>query len=284
MRREQMMNKMKNKLKGMVCMAVFGALIATSGSTVTATENAVTQAAIVDNTVSEAYAATKKEGKIITKKGQKYYKYPNGKIAKSRFITIKKKTYYFTKTGVMQTGWMKRSGEYYYFDRNTGVQKKNCTIDGIKIKKDGTASATTQAKKKMDLMITARKKMLEVTKPTDSQSEKLKKVFNWVLKHPYKRYRRLAEAKNSAGWEIDYANEIFKKGNGCCVSEACAFAFLAKECGYKKVYVRDDTGHAWVEIKGRVFDTLFAETKGFNLYYNSTYTQAKLHRVGKKKI
>ena len=134
------------------------------------------------------------------------------------------------------------------------------------------------------IMITAKKIMQANTKTTDSKQKKLKKVFNWVLKHPYKRYRTLKSVQSKKGWEITFANDVYKKGQGCCVSEASAFAFLAHECGYKNVYICDDTGHAWTEINGRVYDTLFAEAKNYNKYYNSSYGTAGLHRVGKLKI
>ena len=266
---------MKNRWKSTICIIIMSIMVAMSGTNVMATEGSTTenQEITVENT-----------GKIITKKGRKYYKYSNEKLAKNQFVNVKNKTYYFDKQGVMVTGWKKKSNKYYYFDRNTGVQKKDCKIDGISLKENGEASVNKQNKKKIELMITARKQMQKITKPTDSKSQKLKKVFNWVLKHPYRRYRILHKAKSSKGWEVTFANDVFKKGNGCCVSEACAFAFLAKECGYKKVYICDDTGHAWTEINGRVYDTLFAETKGFDSYYNSTYAKAKLHRSNKKKI
>ncbi len=179
---------------------------------------------------------------------------------------------------------MKKKGNYYYFDRQTGKQIFNCKVDGIKIRKDGTAKLSTYTKNKIDTMITAKKIMQANTKTTDSKQKKLKKVFNWVLKHPYKRYRTLQSVQSKKGWEITFANDVYKKGQGCCVSEASAFAFLAHECGYKNVYICDDTGHAWTEINGRVYDTLFAEAKNYNKYYNSSYGAAGLRRVGKLKI
>lgn len=266
---------MKSRLKNVTCMILLSVLLALAGSTAMATEE--TPAQNQDTSMEET-------GNIIVKKGKKYYKYSNGKFAKKKFVEVKNKTYYFDEKGVMVTGWTKISGEYYYFDRKNGVQKKDCKIDGITLNENGEASLNKQTKKKVKLMITARKQMMKITKPTDSKSQKLKKVFNWVLKHPYRRYRILRQAKSSKGWEMTFANDIFKKGRGCCVSEACAFAFLAKECGYEKVYICDDTGHAWTEINGRVYDTLFAETRGFDSYYNSTYAKAKLHRSNKKKI
>lgn len=226
----------------------------------------------------------KQDGKWITVKGEKYYQFQDGTRAKKQFVEIQGKRYYFGKKGVMQTGWMKQGKDYYYFDRSSGVQKLGGKVDGISIKKNGKAKKTAYSKKKLAVMIEAKKIVNKVTKPTDKKSEKLKKVFNWVLKHPYKRYRILAQAREKKDWVMDYANDIYKKGDGCCVSEACAFAFLAKECGYKKVYVCDDKEHAWVEIGGRVYDVLFAKAKDYNKYYNADYKTARLVRLNKNKV
>ena len=256
------------------------------------TENTTAVQWLDDNTAEEKQSGvdqiqtTEKEqkGHIYKKKGKSYYKYEDGKLAKKKFVTVGKNTYYFNKKGAMEKGWMKKKGNYYYFDRQTGKQKFNCKVDGIKIRKDGTAKLSTYTKNKIDTMITAKKIMQANTKTTDSKQKKLKKVFNWVLKHPYKRYRTLKSVQSKKGWEIIFANDVYKKGQGCCVSEASAFAFLAHECGYKNVYICDDTGHAWTEINGRVYDILFAEAKNYNKYYNSSYGTAGLHRVGKLKI
>lgn len=225
-------------------------------------------------------------GKIIKEKGNYYYKYTNGKKARSKFVTIGKKTYYFSNNGVMEKGWMKKGKEYYYFDRTTGVQKKKATVDGIKLDKDGKAKKTAYNAKKITVMITAKDIVKKNTKVTDSKAQKRKKMFEWVIKTPYKRYRILHKVRKKKGWEMDYANDIFKKGKGCCVSDACAFSFLAHECGYE-TYVCDDGAHAWTEINGRVFDTLFAERRNrreYKKYYNSTYKAARLHRAHKLKI
>ena len=104
------------------------------------------------------------------------------------------------------------------------------------------------------------------------------------MKAPYKRYRIIAKVRTKKNWELDYANDVFKKGKGCCVSYSSAFAYLAKECGYSKVYLCDDSEHAWVEIDGRVYDVLFARAKSYNKYYNSTYKTAKLVKVNKLKV
>lgn len=267
-------------VKKAVCLFTLGAGVVLTGSSVHA--SSVQPAG--DTTVAATEAAQDTTGKIVKEDGESYYKNADGKIVKSQFVTIGKKTYYFGKKGTMEKGWVKQGKKYYFFDRNTGVWKKKGTVDGIKLKKDGTATVNKDSKKKIEMMIEAKKIVKEQTKATDSKSQKLKKVFDWVMKHPYKRYRIIAKVRTEKNWEVDYANDIFKKGKGCCVSESSAFAYLAKECGYTKVYLCDDTSHAWVEINGKVYDTLFAETKGYNKYFNSTYKASKLVRVNKLKI
>lgn len=293
-RRNRMMNiQLQKGIKWGLYVLSFAAAVLLTGNTAFATDmsdvytnidNKNENSVNTDN-VEVTDTETKEEaGKIVTKNGKKYYEYANGKKAKNQFVTIKKKTYYFGKKGVMVKGWMKKDSNYYYFDRNTGAQKIGGTVDGIKLDKSGKAKKTSYNKKKIETMITANSIMNKVTKPTDTKEQKLKKVFDWVLKHPYHRYRYYHEAKAKKGWEMTYANDVYEKGDGCCASEACALAFLAHECGYKTVYICDDTGHVWVEINGRVYDTLFAEAKNYKKYYNSDYKTARLHCINKKKI
>lgn len=90
--------------------------------------------------------------------------------------------------------------------------------------------------------------------------------------------------KIQAGWEVTFANDIFDHHQGCCVSEASATAFLFHECGYPQVYVATDTGHAWVELNGRVYDPLFAESRDFNSYYNVPYEGYGMRAVVRHKI
>ena len=85
--------------------------------------------------------AASKKNTWKTQKGYTYYYDENGKKA-TGLTEIGSKTYYFDKKGVMQTGWQKIKGDYYYFDRSNGKQIKNKTVDGIKIKKDGTVKKT----------------------------------------------------------------------------------------------------------------------------------------------
>ena len=259
------------------------------------TEQPTTQQVTTQKPVVEKPTITNtKKAKFVKKNGIKYYINEKGKKVKNQFITVKKKTYYLTKKGAVQTGWMKKGGNYYYFDRSTGVQKKNGTVDGIKLK-NGKAKKDAYSVKKIRAMMKAAELVAKNTKATDGKEAKLKKMFYWVVQGPYKRYRRLREVRTTKGWEIDYANDMLMGSGraGCCVSNACTLAYFARECGYKTVYVCDDTDHAWVEIDGMVYDTLFSEmrahggsTKNPNYkgYFKSTYQKTRLVCVNRLKV
>jgi len=85
-----------------------------------------------------------------------------------------------------------------------------------------------------------------------------------------------------------FANDHFERGQGCCVADACAFAFLAHECGYGTVYICDGGSHAWVEINGYLYDPMMAEEAGYDKYYHSNYKKANFSitsdQVNRKKI
>lgn len=97
----------------------------------------------------------------------------------------------------------------------------------------------------------------------------------------------LTRAAGLAGY---FANDHFLHHNGDCVSDAGAFAYLAKAIGYKNVYVCADAvqsnnnAHAWCEINGYVYDPLFAEAKSYSKYYGATYGSYGLYPVLKYKI
>ncbi len=279
------MNKsILHSIKKTACLFTLGMGLALTGGTVHATSTQPVDSAATTEVTNEAAEITQNKEKIVKENGESYYKNATGKKVKNKFVTVGKKIYYFGKNGAMEKGWMKKGKNYYFFDRSTGVMKKKGKADGISINKDGTAKVSKDAKKKVETMILAKKIVKKQTKATDSKQDKLKKCFNWVMKAPYKRYRIIAKVRTQKNWDVDYANDIFKKGKGCCVSMSSAFAYLAKECGYSKVYLCDDSEHAWVEIGGKVYDVLFARAKSYDKYFNSTYKTAKLVKVNKLKI
>lgn len=220
----------------------------------------------------------------FTKDGKKYYYSSTGK--KTIGLYTGQNTYYFDEKGVMQTGWQKIDGEYYFFNRKNGKRVVGKTVDDIKIAANGKVQKTSYNVSKIDTMIRAHEIMLEITKPTDSIETKRLKCFKWVFQFPYHQFRRLGPIYNNKGWEMTFANDIFKFRSGCCVSEAAAVAFLFHECGYENVYVCHDTSHGWIEVNGCLFDPLFAESKSFNANYNVplSKTDYRKNPVGRRKI
>ena len=83
---------------------------------------------------------------------------------------------------------------------------------------------------------------------------------------------------------MTFANDIFDNGQGCCVSQSAALAFLFREIGYTDVYVCHDTGHSWVTIGNILYDTVFAEAKSFAANYNVYPSDYRVNPVDKRYI
>ncbi len=60
--------------------------------------------------------------------------------------------------------------------------------------------------------------------------------------------------------------------------------FYFMNADIRKYNVATDTGHAWVELNGRVYDPLFAESRDFNSYYNVPYEGYGMRAVVRHKI
>ena len=118
----------------------------------------------------------------------------------------------------------------------------------------------------------AQKVVNKVTKSSMSKSQKLKKCFRWVEKKPYVKRRKF---KKKANFVVVFANDDFQRGGGNCISDACAFALLAKTIGCREVYVcmdgKTDQAHGWTEIEGKAYDPLFATNRGFKKHYAASY-------------
>ncbi len=216
--------------------------------------------------------------------GQKYY-YEDGKVTGLKEIDGEE--YFFDEEGIMQTGWQKlEDGGYYCFDRLTGVLAKSTMVDGINVDAKGRAEESDYNIYKIETMMKAHKIVLEQTSPKDSMEDKRLKLFNWEMKeHGYHRWRILKNIyQTSPDWEITFANDIFDKGSGCCVSDSCATAFLFREIGYTEIYVCHDTSHCWFTVEGKLFDPLFAEGKSFYENYNANFTDYREHPVGRRRI
>lgn len=120
------------------------------------------------------------------------------------------------------------------------------------------ATATTKKldatlKKNLDKIIKAQK----FTKTT-TDKQKLQKLFNYTKKaFSYKRY--MGGIPSAAGWDSQFAKEMFQTKAGSCYHDAAAFAYLAKRATGLPVRICVGTSnafnttrwqnHGWVEIK-----------------------------------
>ncbi len=239
--------------------------------------------------------------------GKYYYFGKNGKYKTKYWYTSSKgKKYYFNSKGVRTSGIKKIKGKYYYFKDN-GVQltkdktigkykyyvSVNGYLEGYTKKSSGKTKyynpngkkMTSKQKSEFLTLQNAKKVVKKVTKSSMSKSKKLKACFDWVVSKYYKLHTHYTST-----WYCDYANDHFEKGCGDCRADGSAFAFLAKELGYTKVYICADStaipksGHCWCEINGKVYDPLFAEVYGYSKYYGGTYASAGLYRATAVKI
>lgn len=171
--------------------------------------------------------------------------------------------YYFKPAGFMLTGWVYSDGSYYYCDRTTGKLAYNQTVNGIWVDENGIANLTwASASYKIDTMIMADDIVDRYIDPTASTYSQMYSCYKYVEWYPYNQYRPLKPIMDTDYWDAQFARDIFERGQGCCVSEAAALAYLFSELNIGTVYIDHDSGHAWTEVNGRYWDPLFAEAKG----------------------
>ncbi len=215
--------------------------------------------------------------------GNKYFYDPD---MATGFREIQGEGYFFSEDGAMQTGWQLIDGGYYCFDRLTGKMARKTRVDGIRVDENGLAEESDYNEYKIETMMKAHQIMLEQTSPKDSMEDKRLKLFNWEMKeHGYHRWRLLDYIYDtSPDWEMTFANDIFDNESGCCVSDACAAAFLFREIGYTDIYVCHDTSHCWFTVGDRLYDPLFAEAKSFEENYNAVCSDYRVNPAGRRRI
>ncbi len=187
-------------------------------------------------------------------KNQQFYYYINGKRV-TGIYKINQKYYYFDKNGVQRTGWQKIGDDYYFFriaNGKKGYRETSQTVNGIWLGAKGRAKITAGNKTKLDIMTEAAKIVQKAAKPAVKKPEKLKKVFDYLLKNY--RYAGSPSFAHSAHWEQDYAQFMFRERHGSCYSYGAAFAFLANAVGYSECYAISSGGHGWAEVNGKVYD------------------------------
>ena len=203
-----------------------------------------------DAAPSGTETAQQEEKNGLVKEGGKFFFYRNGKKTVSKWVTIKKNTYYFGEDGTAVTGWktLKKGSKYkvFYFTKKGVLKpKKTSYIDQKSVNK---------IVKKADQII----RKAGVTKTTDAETA-LEKLYRYMTAGNHFKYSRDTSVSKPKGWEYPYAAAMLGKRAGSCYHFAAAYAFLAaratglpvKVCTGKAAVF--DAGllqpHAWTEVK-----------------------------------
>ena len=220
---------------------------------------------------TSAQAAGAKNKFVKASNGNVYYYNAQGKKAKG-LVTVNGRKYYFASNGVQRTGWRCVKKKYYFFRQASGTggyMKKSTKVNGIRLKKDGTASHNKEQLRKLKLMVYSSNIADKVTNNKMTKSQKLKACFRKAVSYNYGDGFDFVHVSN---WDVWYGERMLYRGRGDCIGYAAAFAYLANAVGYQ-AYTVSSGGHGWAEIKGKVYDPDWAKVTGkMNLYCGMDYS------------
>ena len=248
--------------------------------------------------ISPVMTETASAATVEKTKGTSVSKVSNGWVTTSGGKTK------YRKNGKFVKGCQKIGRNYYFFDANGIMQKKNTTFKGVLYyindkgqvqgRKHGSQYFSPDGRRlnrdksnDMRAYQNARRIVNGITNAHMSKAQKLKVCFNWMQNNGYGGWRRLSDGGRS--WYAVNANDLFEGRRGDCISYACAFAYLAKVIGYKNINIcsrgtRNDSYHTWTEINGRVYDSYFGKRRGVSRYYGIPYSKFDYKVVFRQKI
>jgi len=166
--------------------------------------------------------------------------------------------------GISGTGWKVIDGETYYIDKTTKVIKRNATVKGSKLDKNGRY---TTGLAKLDKELT--KVFKSQTKNSMTNRQKLKAIYTYLYKQCAYRtdvYRKVG----TNSWDKEVAYKMLKNKKGNCYYYAAATTYAARKCGYNAktisgyVLYRGYTypaRHGWCEIKKDDGTKCFVDTE-----------------------
>ena len=208
----------------------------------------------------------------VKRDGYVYY-YRDGKPLKG-FKKIRGKYYYFDRYGRQRTGWRKVKKKFRYFrirNGRKGYMLSGVKINGVKLKKNGTARITNRVKKKVDLLLRYQKLVDQMTVPLEDNHTKLVRVFKYARDLNLK---DLGDPTYAWNWDQIYAEMFLQSRYGDCVVASCGFAYMANAIGYENVSVRLYF-HSHAEINKRIYDPGFAKTVSdynYTQYFDRAYS------------
>lgn len=180
--------------------------------------------------------------------------------------------FYGDEGGVAHTGWLQEGSKWYWMDANGVMAVGARTIDG---KYYFFSKSGAWLPVKAEHAAVFERAVAELSKCTNdsmTKEQKLRAAFNHIRDNFTEKNPRIPHMK-AFGWETIYADDIFVRGYGNCISMAAAFAFMAKAIGYDNVYACN-YGHAWVEIDGRIYDPEWEKNHRSESYFNRAINAA----------
>ena len=197
---------------------------------------------------------------VKAQNGNLSYYNAKGKKAKG-IVTVKGKKYYFDSKGVLRTGWRKINKKYYFFrqyNTRAGYMVTSSKINGIRIRKNGSAVYNKTQLAKLNLMVKASQTVDRVTNNRMTREQKLKACFRYIVSC---NYGDGGDFVGGSNWDVYYGSRVLSRRRGDCFGFGCAVAYLADAVGYTS-YAVSSGGHGWAEVNGKVYDANWAKVTG----------------------
>ena len=227
----------------------------------------------------------------ITDKNKRYYLSGSGVMA-TKWIHIGDDWFYANKSGAQQNGWVKSGSKWYWLQADKqGLMLTNAlqTIGDKQYSFDSNGAMRTNAVVDLDNnkvgYATSSGAIASVGVKEDGKLvlrnaqgapltgwQKLRAAFNHI-RDDFREYNPRIPHMKSVGWETVYADDIFVRRGGNCLSCAAAMAFMAKAAGYENVYACNSGGHGWAEVDGLVYDPEWTRHNAGN-YFARPYSQS----------
>ena len=114
--------------------------------------------------------------------------------------------------GILRTGWRKVGQKYYFFGQingGAGYMRTSARINGIQIRKDGSASYNRTQLQKLNLMVRANQIVDGITNNRMTKPQKLRACFRYIVNYNY------GDGGDFAGGQTG----IFTMAAGCLAEE-----------------------------------------------------------------
>ncbi len=211
------------------------------------------------------------KNKWVSSRGYFYYYNAQGKKLKNGIYEIRGKKYCFDEYGRQRGGWRRIGGKTRFFypgNKGQGYMVTGKKVDGIWLKKDGTAYPFTErARKKLPILLQVQSIVDGIVRPEQKLYEKCRVCFEYVKSH-YTDHTIPDLGHISGDWDLTYAGFMLKNGYGDCYCFGATFAYFANAIGYDNALAVNSGGHGWAEIAGRFYDPEWARVIGSDKCYS----------------